>query len=382
LSKVAPKLHAFGVTRIANVTGLDYLGIPVVMTIRPNSLNLSTYQGKGVSLDTAKASAIMEAYEYACAEEPRSDAIWACVAASGRSRRIMPRHLVGGRLHSDTEIPWVSGVDLMSGEPVLVPEELISTDYRRPRRHGFGIFGSTSNGLASGNTDDEAVLHALCELIERDALALWKKAPGTHRMTTRIDLCQTADGSAKALMDCYNAAAMQVEVWEITSDIEVPAFFCVIDDVRGEPPFLGRFGGAGCHPSADVALCRALAEAAQSRLTFIVGTREDIPTDSYELVGWQCSLANLIAEQPPPGGPAGRVPRALSFDSDTIADDVHAVLARLAARGIDCVARLDLTIDAVGLPCVRLVIPDLEGMSNKPGYQPGKRARRAMRAWS
>jgi YcaO-like protein with predicted kinase domain len=382
LNGIVPRLGAFGVTRIANVTGLDYLGIPVTMAIRPNSGNLSTYQGKGLSLDAAKVSAIMEAYEYACAEAPRSDAIWAGTSRLGQSRRIMPRHLVRGRLCSDVELPWVSGIDLMSGGSVLVPEEMISTDYRRPRRRGFGIFGSTSNGLASGNTDDEAMLHAVCELIERDALALWKQAPSTHRMTTCIDPRQSADWSVKALMDRFDAAAMQVEVWEITSDIEVPAFYCVIDDVRGEPPFLGRFGGAGCHPSTDVALCRALAEAAQSRLTYIVGTRDDISIDSYELVDWQHNLASLIADQPPPRGVAGRSPRAVSFDTDSIDEDLRGVLARLSARGIDCVVRIDLTLEAIGLPCVRLVSPDLEGMSNKAGYRPGKRARRARRAWN
>ena len=222
----------------------------------------------------------------------------------------------------------------------------------------------------------------MCELIERDAVALWKLAPGSHRMTTRVDPRRIADTGVAALLDRCDDAAMQVEVWEITSDIGVPAFFCVIDDARGEPPFLGRFGGTGCHPSADVAMCRALAEAAQSRLTYIVGTRDDIPPDSYAQVGWQRSIANLIADQPAAHRAAGRAPHAPSFDTDTVAADVRAVMARLSARDFDRVARIDLTPGAVGLPCVRLVIPRLEGMSHKPGYRPGKRARQAVAAWS
>ena len=382
LQRVSAHLRGFGVTRVANVTGLDYLSIPVVMAVRPNSYNLSVYQGKGLSLDAAKASAIMEAYEFACAEAPGCDTIWASPSALERSGRIIPRNRIRSRLRTDIEIPWLTGADLVSGKSVLVPEETISTDYRVPQRRGFGIFQSISNGLASGNTDHEAVLHAMCELIERDALALWNFGSERHRAGTGVDPRQSADASVHALMDRYEAARMQVEVWETTSDIGVPAFFCIIDDAACEPPYLGRFGGGGCHPNADVAICRALAEAAQSRLTFIVGTRDDMPGDSYALVGWHYSIASLIGDPRPSPPATGKGPRVPSCDTDSIESDAEAVLAKLSARGIDRVVRIDLTHDAIGLPCVRLVIPGLEGMSNKAGYRPGQRARKAMRAWA
>jgi YcaO-like protein with predicted kinase domain len=375
VGRLAPYLSSLGVTRVANVTGLDYLGIPVVMSVRPNSYNLSVYQGKGVSLEAARAGAVMEAYEYACAEEPRADAIWS--TASALNRRIVPRNLLRKWLRSDIEIPWVVGTDLLTGRTVLVPEETVSTDFRRPIRAGFGMFDTTSNGLASGNTQDEATLHAMCELIERDALTLWKLSPATVRAETWIDPRHSDDASIQALMDKYDAAAMRVELWEITSDLEVPAFFCVIDDADGEPPFLGRFGGAGCHPDVQIAMCRALTEAAQSRLTFIVGSRDDIPFDSYTLTGWDRSIANLIAgQQQPPASGSG--PHSDSIGTDTITADVDAVLARLSAGGINNIARVDLARSEIGVPCVRVLIPDLEGASHWKGYRAGKRALKTM----
>ena len=315
----------------------------------------------------------MEAYEYACAEKPRGDAIWASAAAL--SRRIVPRNRLRGRLRNDREIPWVIGTDLLCGQPILVPEETVSADFRQPTRAGFGMFRISSNGLASGNTQDEATLHAICEIIERDALTLWKLSSQKMRAETRIDPRRTGDVSVHALMDKYDAATMRAELWEITSDIEVPAFFCVIDDADGEPPFLGRFGGAGCHPNVNIAMCRALTEAAQSRLTFIVGSRDDIPFESYTLTGWDRSISNLIAggqQQPEPA--SGRSPRAISFDADMVAADVEAVLARLSARGINNVAQVDLTRSEIGIPCIRVLIPDLEGVSHWQGYRAGKRA--------
>src|SRR5438105_3859247 len=52
-----------GITRVANVTGLDPVGIPVVMVCRPNSRSVAVSQGKGIDLASARASGVMEAAE-------------------------------------------------------------------------------------------------------------------------------------------------------------------------------------------------------------------------------------------------------------------------------------------------------------------------------
>ena len=52
--------RAIGVTRVANVTHLDKLRIPVALAMRPNSRLLATAQGKGVTSELAKISALME----------------------------------------------------------------------------------------------------------------------------------------------------------------------------------------------------------------------------------------------------------------------------------------------------------------------------------
>src|ERR687891_2259925 len=73
LARVQPYLAALGITRIANVTGLDRIGVPVVMVCRPNSRSLAVSQGKGVTLDAAKASGLMEAIELYHAEHALLD---------------------------------------------------------------------------------------------------------------------------------------------------------------------------------------------------------------------------------------------------------------------------------------------------------------------
>ena len=63
LERLRPHMARLGITRLANVTGLDRVGIPVVMAMRPNSRSVAVSQGKGVDLDAAKASALMESVE-------------------------------------------------------------------------------------------------------------------------------------------------------------------------------------------------------------------------------------------------------------------------------------------------------------------------------
>src|SRR6476620_11197984 len=69
LARVRPQMARMGITRIGNITGLDRIGIPVAVAVRPNSRSVSVSQGKGLDLPQAMASALMEAAEGFHAEE-------------------------------------------------------------------------------------------------------------------------------------------------------------------------------------------------------------------------------------------------------------------------------------------------------------------------
>src|SRR2546422_10018812 len=68
LNRVLPLAPVIGITRVATVTGLDSVGIPVVMVCRPNSRSVAVSQGKGIDLTSARASGLMEAAELYHAE--------------------------------------------------------------------------------------------------------------------------------------------------------------------------------------------------------------------------------------------------------------------------------------------------------------------------
>src|SRR4051812_23015637 len=58
-----PLLEPAGITRVADLTWLDELGIPTVQAVRPASVTLSVSQGKASTYRAAQVSAVMESIE-------------------------------------------------------------------------------------------------------------------------------------------------------------------------------------------------------------------------------------------------------------------------------------------------------------------------------
>jgi ribosomal protein S12 methylthiotransferase accessory factor len=122
------------------VTGLDHIGIPVVMVCRPNSRSLSVFQGKGLELQDAKASGVMEAIALFHAEQIERPLTFASYAELHRHVRVaddaaLPKRR-GSRFRSNLCASWIEGYDLLNDEPVWVPYELVHTDFRLPRKAG------------------------------------------------------------------------------------------------------------------------------------------------------------------------------------------------------------------------------------------------------
>ena len=91
--------------------------------------------------------------------------------------------------------------------------------------------------------------------------------------------------------------------------------------------------GAGCHPRREVALCRALTEAAQARTTYIVGARDDLASELYEARSARAAReeARALFEGPRPGE---RLPRRSELGRRHVDDDVDEFLRRLQLVGI------------------------------------------------
>ena len=163
LDRARPHLRAMGITRIANVTGLDDIGIPVVMVVRPNSRSISVSQGKGSELAAAKASGVMEAIETYHAEHITLPLKFASFQELDEDHPMidvsrLPFSVENG-YRDDRALLWIEGRNMMDDRPLWLPHELVHTDYTLPQPTGSGCFTANTNGLASGNHILEAIAH-------------------------------------------------------------------------------------------------------------------------------------------------------------------------------------------------------------------------------
>lgn len=354
LRALQPSLPAMGITRIANVTGLDRIGIPVCMACRPNSRSLSVAQGKGIDLDAAKASALMESVEGFHAEN-------VCLPLQLGSRREMQRRLPivdvdllprppGSAYHSNLPLLWVEGLDLLRDEAAWVPFQLVHTNFHGtgPLRIEATSFLMSTNGLAAGNHRLEALSHALCEIVERHSCHQFLALPAAEQQRRLLDLDSIDDEDARALLARFRRAGVAVALWDATGTAGLPVFRCQIADAAPDPGWHhAPAGGYGCHPARPVALLRALTEAAQSRLTAIAGSRDDILHEAYD-----------PRPCPPPPGPGRHrfqaVPAGLigSFE-----EDVAFELAALGRAGFASAVAVDLSLPGIDAAVVRVVVP-------------------------
>jgi ribosomal protein S12 methylthiotransferase accessory factor len=380
LERVGPLAGRAGITRIANVTGLDWIGLPVVMVCRPNARSLSVSQGKGLTLEAAAASGVMESLELYHAEQVqlplRLMSYHELLAAHENVADVsaLPRSATS-IFHPDRRLLWVEGNDLLQDEAIWVPYELVHADYTLPYPTGSGCFPMTSNGLASGNHLLEALSHGICEVVERDAHRLFTLTGEADKERRRVNIATIDDPDCTAVMGLLDEAGIDVAIWEMTSDVGLAAFSCVIAEREENPmrPFMPAAGN-GCHPDRAIALLRALTEAAQSRLTQIAGSRDDVDrlqiaplplTDDADQWGLE-----------PGGDSAGRSFRdAPTRGAETLDDDVAWELECLRRVGITRVVTVNLSHPDSGIAVVRIVIPGLEGPSVVRDLLPGERAR-------
>jgi len=270
---VSEHLPRVGITRVADLTGLDVLGIPVFQAVRPGSWNLAVSQGKGATREAARVGAVLEAIETWHAE--RLDHLPQTMLSLREMRSANPipaaslRWQPGVRPLAAAPLAWLRAEPLSGGPPGWLPRQMVELEFRLPEAFEPVLFEKTSNGLASGNCREEALLHALCELVERHGLTRWQRRPETR---VALDPAAVTAEPGREMIERCLARGMKLALWDATWEAGLP--IVVAELVAPDLPHVWR--GSGCHTAPDVALSRALSEAAQSRLTYISGARDDL----------------------------------------------------------------------------------------------------------
>jgi ribosomal protein S12 methylthiotransferase accessory factor len=360
---------ALGISRVTNITRLDRLGVPVYTSVRPRGRVLRVHAGKGVRDVEARAGALMEALEFAVAEaaalatpnETVSVAEW--TAQFGGTLRLVdfaPR--LGQRIDPADRLPVVRCEILDSGASALLPRELVLLEPAPPA--GPPLFGVTTNGLASGNSVAEATLHALLEVLERDATTL---------QAARDESAWVDPGALPAPFGRWAGAwarlGVELIVRQLPNAFGLPCYGAYLHEAASSDVNLAH--GSGLHLDARIALARAVCEAAQSRLSFIHGGRDDIGYFYAQRIeagaeAWQQAQAARLET----ARDQRRVAPAPAADTGSPVRPEPAlqqVLARLAERGFGPVFRYVFPSPGQGLQVVRVVVARCESFSSGGG---------------
>ena len=356
LTRVTPFLAEMGITRTADITGLDRLGIPTWIAVRPTALMVQVSNGKGISPIAAKVGAIMEAIEHWHAENPAGESRQASPSDLGREDQAhvpastLPDYLPDLQVTDRRVVSWVRGEDMIDGTPVWVPASAV-----------FQItptfFQSSTNGLAAGNHLIEATLHALYELIERDAMARLTHGHISlpHGASRVLELATLPPGLVATLRDQLRLAGVTLVLVRVESIAPVCTFWATLVDPASPFACSSINTGHGSHLSPTIAAVRAITEAAQSRLTYIHGSREDISPDSYEFGEVHHRLRAFFERQRGDLTWSDIVDRS----SGDLVRDLETVIDGLRAAGFRRTYRVDLTRPRFSIPVVRMLVPGL-----------------------
>lgn len=357
------KLKTAGITRIADITDLDRIGLPVYTAIRPTAEDgaISIYGGKGISKSHAKASAMMEGFERYSAEKQDSDeSIIATpqeIAEMGNF--IDPKSLnLNQNLEkkdlNDMKLEWSVAHDLISDEDYYVPSNAIFHPYINDECES--LFKSNTNGLASGNVLEEAILHGIFEVIERDAWSIFEL---THKNYSQIDLDSIESDIVNETIEKFESEGIKIKLMDFTADIKIPTIAASADDTVTKDAGLLTLG-MGTHLDPEVAILRALTEVAQSRATQINGAREDtVRADFAREAGYkrmkrinkyyfqqeenQLDLADIENKS-----------------TTSINKDIEIVKEELIENDIKQILYTDLTRPELDVNVVRVIVPEME----------------------
>jgi ribosomal protein S12 methylthiotransferase accessory factor len=353
-----------GISEVRDITDLDVLGVPVCVSVRPNARGEAFTFGKGLRRIDAEVGAYMEALEFFFADPEigRVSTHWGSAREVAGVERaddaildFVP--LVGREVDLDGSLLLASAWDLETGNECAVPAELI---YYPAPDVGQSLFGSSTNGLASGNSVLEATIQALLELIERD---IWSFE--FVRSASRLVETASLPADVREIVERAERNGLQLKVRTVPNDYGLPFFAAFVFDLKN--PSRKTFnGGWACDLDRDRALVRAVTEAAQSRVAFIHDGRKVPKSRAAGFALDAQQEARLVRQHML--GVSDPLQQTLLADipdlvvEGTLQKKLDAVIERLRRVLQEPIYRVVFTPRQSPLQVVRLVVPLLENL--------------------
>ncbi len=298
------------------------------------------YFGKGASEGQALASACMEFIERASAlmqpeddlleagyTEIASDACDPCLFSLSPEAAFFPAK----------KIDWVWGYSLTRSQPVLVPANLVFFPYETGHKEKT-ISWTDSNGLASGNNLEEAVLHGILEVVERDAVVISEN----NRLPQAEITTEGFPVEVLRLLECLEAKGYAFSFRAVPTDIPIPAFAAFLQKKKEPEKCCVAFG---CHLDPSLAVSRALTEAIQL-----------FPPSVNQEEWYRAGSAGRYIDPPSYKIPFDELKNLASSD---LKDNIEMCVELLKGIGSEVIV-VDLSLPDIPFPAVRVLATSLQ----------------------
>jgi ribosomal protein S12 methylthiotransferase accessory factor len=267
------------------------------------------------------------------------------------------------RLRSDSPIGWIPAWSLTRSAPTFVPATLAHRFYE-PRTPSDCFDECPVSGYACGNTLEEALLGALCEVAERDALTLcWLQ----RLAVSSLDLSSVLSDTMRDALSRFARSPVRLYCSELTTDAGIPAVLVAM--VSSAPGWPAAAVATAADMSHERAVLKALGELSNGAALVRVHRQSGRPLprtpqqiESPEDHGLFYAAASTLPHldlilrprrsvRAPEGAPA----------SDDVLASLNEAVRRLAARGLEALA-VELTapeMAARGLHVVKVIVPGM-----------------------
>jgi thioglycine synthase len=377
---VRPLVKRIPITRIIDLTPLDSIGLPVWAAVTPLAHDLTVHSGKGTTDTASRLSAVMEAIERVSAERTHpsvtfeasyEDLLRTCrsVAPLDPMMFCLPFET---QYSPSTSICWTIGYDIIDCRYRFIPQDLAISPAR-----AHVCIGPETNGLAAGNTITEAVVHALYEIIERDALSveyfcrMYADKSANYSVRRRIVDCSSLPPVANSLVAHLESRGLDLRVQNVTSTADVPTFRAILrDSAFPSSNQIATFEGSAADINSVRAITRAILEAVQAHSSLLLGAR-----DSFEGMESRAARRAMLEREVEICFASDPEPlEAHACDgSINLLDDLHLLVRRLAADGVRHCIVVNLTDTELEVPVVRVVVPEFSGIYGETRRRPGVR---------
>jgi len=224
--------------------------------------------GRSNSYEMSELTAILEGLERYCGIGPRGkrtvvrdsyhnvkqDALNPERVGLHEKEQYATPHFPFKPFHPDDPMNWVWGYSFLQERPILVPELLAYYSLG----YGEGIVYETSNGCALGGSLEEAIFHAIMEVVERDSFLLtwYAKLPLPH-----LDLSSANDKELQLMVDrIREVAGYDLHFYNSTMEHAIPSVWAVAKNRRYKG--VNLICAAGANPDPVRAVKSAIYELA------------------------------------------------------------------------------------------------------------------------